>query len=81
MESNWRFNVWDLGATYMQWELIARLTGVPFGLWIAKRRIFDGMYDTIRPPGLNQPPAVLATSPIPVTDPHFPYGRLVLPDH
>lgn len=34
MESNWRFNVWELGFSGSTIRLAARLRGYPFPIWV-----------------------------------------------
>lgn len=80
MESNWRFNVWDVGLYASQYELVARVLNWPAPglIWLAKSggsAVFD-----LLAVGTNQVPvfaqAVAATG-------HFPNnagGWIVEPD-
>ena len=80
MESNWRFNVWELGMSHSTIRLMARLVGM--------------VPDSYLIPG-NSPPAgrhwyvrysvfaeewVIAGSVADVTPGNFPYGNDVDPD-
>lgn len=80
MESNWRFNVWDQGWQDGPYNAIARIVGAPFGLWIARKEIYDGTYDLLVSVGPGQPLAFTSSVAIPPTAPHFPHGVAVIAD-
>lgn len=84
MESNWRFNVWELGMTTMEAKLIARLRE-PFGFFthigsftfdnpIVYHYIFDGALVFQNPdmPWLFNPNGTISTAPFPGTFDVFP---------
>lgn len=70
----------ELSWTDGPYALIARVVGVPFGLWIASKEIYDGTYDVLAMHPTLGYPVVAGTSAIPTTHPHFPYGAVVFPD-
>jgi hypothetical protein len=80
LESNWRWLVADLGWSYGPYKLIARVSGAPFGLWIAGKEVPDGTYDVLAMSVSTGMAEVAATVAIPSTHPSFPYGLNVLPD-
>jgi hypothetical protein len=80
LESNWRYNVADLGMSLSSWELAARVAGTPFSLWIVQVNNNPGNYEIWHVPAPMQLPVHVATVAIPTTHPHFPYGAPVLPD-
>lgn len=70
----------DLGWADGPYEMAARILGAPFGLWVAKHSVYDGMYTVFGPHAPGQVAPILGTVAIPATHPHFPYGLVVSPD-
>lgn len=80
MESNWRFTVADLGWSHGPYALCSRVVGVPIGLWIAKRTVYDGTYAVLAFAVATGMTAEVGSGTIPAAHPHFPFGTNVFPD-
>lgn len=80
MESNWRYNVWEQGMSYSDWELSARIPDSMFGaVYVVKRnrtpkRVWYYLYF----PGSL--PDLLGSTLWTPADGNFPYGNVVDPD-
>lgn len=80
MESNWRFNVADLGYALSDWELAARRVVGPQVQYVVKRQGFAGFWFlyVVSSPGTL--PVLNSVHRVPSTHPHFPYGEPVIAD-
>jgi len=82
VESDWRWNVFEIGATGDVFELCARITSFTQPTYVCKRIYNDGFYSVAALSGFpGGSPYSSTTFPIPAEFPHFPYGFEVLPDH
>lgn len=80
MESDWRFNVWDLGMTSSGWQLAARAIPTVLKLWLVKESATRfGTFTTFGLAPGRIPVRVSGPFPFPPGQ-HFPYGQNVLPD-
>lgn len=80
MESNWRWNVWDLGVDPLVSSLIGRDSMFPnlfaYGNYLPNTLFYMPYFNL--GPGLGWVPG--SPSGIAPRPPHFPYGINVLPD-
>lgn len=82
MESNWRWNVFEIGASGDIYTLLARVIGITQPTYVGRRIMNDGYYSLVTVNFLpSDSPYSSTTVPIPTSHPHFPYGIDVLPDH
>lgn len=82
MESNWRFNVWDLGFTGSQYRLIARLDTPVFGYEYLLNSFEGQTVAVVGTPFEFEPSQQWAMQFTILGDTglHFPYGFEVEPD-
>lgn len=80
MESNWRFNVWDLGESYSEFDLIASLVQPSPWAWVARLHNYPGgRYGAVRSvPGRGYSPYWDYFTVEPYM--RFPWGLHVDPD-
>lgn len=80
MESNWRFNVWELGMSFSGWDFIARIIDpgpIPTYLLGMKGTGFFGVGEVL---GVNQPITITHAATSPFRFPHQ-IAAPVTPDH
>jgi len=80
LESNWRWNVWDLGLVYTDVTLAARLVGVLPTTYLTNERLGGGhnyVQQTVGPGTYWSVAGTLADA---AGFTHFPYGHAVDPD-
>lgn len=81
MESDWRFNVWLIGAWGDRMELAARLHGpFPQPTFVCKDRLSTTHYLVTTLNIGGDSPYSSSQFPIPAAHPHFPYGFDCEPD-
>jgi len=80
LESNWRFNVWDLGFPPNYWHLIARYPGVTPTTWLASAGPGTGIGFLLRNLYPDRPPVIYGFINISAPPWNFPWGEPVEPD-
>lgn len=79
-ESEWRFNVWEIGQCYSDTRLVARLRPPYFPNWLAQKKIAGNLFTLwLVPPAtaFNDATWVQING---IFTPGFPYGFDVDPD-
>lgn len=80
MESNWRYNVWDLGMAASDWRLAARSVLLPWAIVVNPTPAMPTRYRVYFDLGGNQVPLFIGDATILPPGLGFPYGEDVDPD-
>jgi len=80
VESNWRWNIPNLGMSHGDWQLCARFVeSPPFTAWMVKRGN-SNVPEVWETSGPDQLPVYAFSFPEEPADVHFPWGYDVEPD-